>query len=65
MAKWRPELSSGLDLTDIETNQVSFIDGITAPAAVVGRAIIYVDSADGDLKIIFGDGFIATIAADS
>lgn len=65
MAKWRPELSSGLDLNDIETNKVSFIDGITAPSAVVGQAIIYVDTADGDLKIIFGNGFIATIAADS
>lgn len=65
MAKLRPELSSGLDLSDIETNKVSFIDGITAPAAVTGQAIMYVDSADGDLKIIFGDGFVATIAADS
>lgn len=65
MAKLRRELSSGLDLTDLETNQVLLEDGITAPSAVSGRAIIYVDAADGDLKIKFADGFVATIAADS
>ncbi len=64
MAKWRPDLSSGLDLTDIETNKVSFEDGITAPDTVAGRAIIYVDSADGNLKIKFGDGTVARIATD-
>ena len=58
MAKWRPELSSGLDLSDIETNKVALDDGITAPAAVSGQAILYVDAADGNLKIIFGDGRI-------
>lgn len=65
MAQVRPELSSGLDLTDLETNQVSLDDGITAPAAVSGRAIIYVDTADGNLKVRFGDGFTATIAVDA
>jgi hypothetical protein len=34
-----------------------------APQA--GRPIIYVDSADGDLKVKFSDGFFATIASDS
>ncbi len=65
MARVRPGSSSGLDMSNLETNQVSLDDGITAPAAVSGRAIIYVDTADGDLKIIFGNGFVATIAADS
>ncbi len=65
MAKLRPELSSGLDLTDLETNQVSLDDGITAPTAVSGRAIIYVDTADGDLKVVFGDGTVKTIVADT
>ena len=65
MAKWRPDLSSGLDLTDIETNKISLEDGITAPAAVVGQAAIYVDVADGNLKVIFGDGNIFTIAQDA
>ncbi len=40
-------------------------DGVSAPAAVVGAAFIYVDIADGDLKVKFGDGFVTTIGADS
>jgi hypothetical protein len=40
-------------------------DGITAPAAATGRARIYVDTADGDLKVIFADGTIKTIATDT
>lgn len=40
-------------------------DGITAPAAATGRARIYVDTADGDLKIIFADGTIKTIVVDT
>jgi hypothetical protein len=40
-------------------------DGVTAPAAATGRARIYVDTADGDLKIIFADGTIKTIVTDT
>lgn len=40
-------------------------DGITAPSAVVGQAIIYVDTADGDLKVKFGDGTVKTLATDT
>lgn len=40
-------------------------DGITAPNATVGRAKIYVDTADGDLKVKFGDGTVKTIATDT
>lgn len=40
-------------------------DGIAAPGGAAGRAKIYVDTADGDLKVVFADGFVATIAADS
>lgn len=39
-------------------------DGVTAPATGTGRAIIYVDSADGDLKIKFSDGTVKTIITD-
>lgn len=39
-------------------------DGVTAPSALVGYAKFYVDVADGDLKIIFGDGTIKTIVTD-
>jgi len=40
-------------------------DGITAPGTVAGEATIYIDTADGDLKVKFGDGFVRVIAADS
>lgn len=50
---------------DTFTNSVAVVDGITAPTAIVGQAIIYVDISDGDLKCRFGNGFIATIANDS
>jgi hypothetical protein len=41
------------------------VDGITAPSTAGGYARIYVDSADGDLKVKFGDGTVKTIATDS
>lgn len=40
-------------------------DGVTAPSATVGLAKIYVDTADGDLKVIFGDGTVKVLAADT
>ena len=40
-------------------------DGITAPAQLAGYAKIYVDTADGDLKVKFADGVTKVIAADS
>lgn len=40
-------------------------DGITSPAAASGRARIYVDTADGDLKVVFADGTIKTIVTDA
>jgi hypothetical protein len=41
------------------------VDGVTAPATLSGYAKIYVDTADGDLKVKFGDGTVTTIAADT
>lgn len=40
-------------------------DGITAPSASTGVAKLYIDSADGDLKIVFADGTVKTIVTDS
>jgi hypothetical protein len=44
---------------------LSIGDGITAPGAGTGQARIYVDTADGDLKIIFADGTVKTIVTDT
>ena len=44
---------------------IAVVDGITIPGAVSGFAVIYVDTNDGDLKVKFGNNFVATIAADS
>lgn len=65
MAKLRPELATGLDLQDIETNILALEDGITAPSALSGFAQLYVDTADGDLKVIFSDGTVKTIVVDT
>lgn len=44
---------------------IGIADGITAPGTVAGMAQIYVDTADGDLKIKFGDGVTKTIVLDT
>jgi hypothetical protein len=41
------------------------IDGIAAPATSAGFAQLYVDTADGDLKVKFGDGTVKTIVTDT
>ena len=40
-------------------------DGVLAPGAQTGLATLYVDSADGDLKVVFSDGTVKTIATDT
>lgn len=64
MARIRPEFSTGFDGTDLETNNLILDDGITAPDTVSGKAQIYVDTADGSLKVKFGSGTVKTIATD-
>ena len=44
---------------------LSVTDGVTAPGAAAGRARIYVDTADGDLKVVFADGTVKTIVTDT
>ena len=46
-------------------NLIYLTDGVTAPSTVAGWALIYVDTADGDLKVKFGDGHVEVIAADT
>lgn len=47
------------------TVPIALTDGVTAPSTVSGVAQIYVDVADGDLKVKFGDGTVKTIVIDT
>lgn len=64
----RLEVSETIDdignLFDPQTALV-LTDGVAAPAAVSGQAQIYVDTADGDLKVRFGDNVTKTIVVDT
>lgn len=44
---------------------LALTDGTTAPTTITGVAQIYVDTADGDLKVKFGDGTTKTLATDT
>jgi len=44
---------------------IALVDGMAAPSTTSGWAKIYIDSADGDLKIKFGDGTVKTIVVDT
>ena len=55
-------------LESAEYNRVNVLyltDGMTAPSTASGWALLYVDTADGDLKVKFGDGHVETIAVDT
>lgn len=48
-----------------ENYALSLADPSTTPGAVSGRAVLYVDPSDGDLKVRFGDGTIKLIVTDT
>lgn len=68
-----PRLTSGTQgigdsshvLSELFANLAILTDGVTAPSATVGFAKLFVDTADGDLKVIFGDGTTKTIVTDT
>jgi len=51
--------------TENNEGQFALVDGITEPSTEVGFAFLYVDTADGDLKVKFGDGTVKTIVVDT
>jgi len=57
--------STSLAWEHIHGNSLRLVDGVTAPSTVSGFASLYVDTADGDLKIKFGDGTVKTIVTDT
>jgi hypothetical protein len=57
--------SRGTGENSLRDGALVLIDGVTAPASLTGFATLYIDSADGDLKIIYADGTTKTIAADT
>ena len=59
-----PVQSDGAGNVAVNGN-LALTDGVTAPSATVGYARIYVDTADGDLKVRFGDGITKTLATDT
>lgn len=48
-----------------ESEVLSIYDGVQIPDQLVDRATIYIDAADGDLKIKFSDNTIKTIVVDT
>lgn len=54
----RPQASVG-------GGNLKLVDGVPVPLSSSGNAVVYIDSADGDLKITFADGVTKTIATDT
>lgn len=59
------QIDTATIVTSLQSPFLKVIDGVTAPTTVSGYAFIYVDTADGDLKIRFGDGTTKTIVTDT
>ena len=51
-------------VTEVVNNSIKIVDGITAPGTE-NYAQMYIDTADGDLKIKFADGTVKTIVVDT
>lgn len=58
-------IQARLDALRNASSQLIIMDGITAPGATSGVAKIYVDTSDGDLKVVFSDGTVKTIVVDT
>ena len=56
---------AGIEAGEVHSQLLVLKDGVTAPSTFAGQAAIYVDSADGDLKIKFSDGTVKTIVTDT
>lgn len=62
---WHYGLNAGVVAKFTDAGALGILDGITAPGNDAdGMALIYVDTADGDLKVRFSDGVVKTLATD-
>ena len=55
--------TGGVEPSNVE--YLTLTDGASVPTTAAGRTFLYVDSADGDLKVKFGDGTVKTISVDT
>lgn len=58
------QLMAGI-MGSVGVNEIHLADGVTAPTATVGKAKIYINSSNGDLEILYGDGTTKTIVVDT
>jgi hypothetical protein len=65
LAALESKLADDSGYTQHNAATFALVDGVTAPSQTSGFAKIYVDSADGDLKVKFGDGVVKVIASDT
>lgn len=52
-------------LMHLDGASLALTDGLAAPGNINGLALLYVDTADGDLKVKFGDGHTRVLAPDT
>lgn len=53
------------DIVHLDNAYLAITDALAAPGTIAGLAILYVDTADGDLKVKFGDGTTKVLASDT
>lgn len=58
-------LLTGGQVEQSDGRYLALVDGVPAPDTVAGIAWLYVDQADGDLKVKFGDGTVKVLSADT
>ena len=55
----------GVQIRETDLKYIALVDGVIEPDTLSGFAWLYIDLADGDLKVKFGDGTVTVIAADT